>query len=60
MHRRREAGWVVCGAAESSVVESEESSLFGDFGKRAIGRWTWARRVVGGVLWAIVVSRHCV
>ena len=46
-HLRWEAG-------RSSVVEREGVKLFGNFGKRAIGWWAWARRILG-LLRAIVV-----
>ena len=35
-------------------VKIERLSLFGDFRKRAVGWWTWARRVLR-LLWTVVV-----
>lgn len=53
-HRRPKVGCVSCVAEGGNVVESKRMALFWDFGQRAVGRWAWARRVLG-LLWAIVM-----
>ena len=58
-HTGRKLACRICEAGRSDLVVGEMMSLFGDFGKGAVGWWTWARRVLG-LLWAIVVvwGRH--